>query len=111
MERIAVGGPKVARVLHDFIEAEALPGTGIAPGTFWDGLAALIADLGPRNRDLLAVRDRIQGEIDEYHRARQGQPFDAAAYERFLREIGYLVPEPATRHLAGPARGPAGGRD
>ncbi len=100
MQYRSVGKLSVAEALHDFIEAEALPGTGIAPGAFWDGLAALIADLGPRNRDLLAVRDRIQGEIDEYHRARRGQPFDAAAYERFLREIGYLVPEPADFAIA-----------
>jgi malate synthase len=95
MQYRSVGKLSVAEALHDFIEAEALPGTGIASGTFWDGLAALIADLGPRNRDLLARRDRIQGEIDAYHRARRGQPFEAAEYERFLREIGYLVPEPA----------------
>ena len=78
MQYRSVGKLSVAEVLHDFIEAEALPGTGIAASAFWDGLAALIADLGPRNRDLLAVRDRIQGEIDDYHRARRGQPFDAA---------------------------------
>jgi len=94
MERIQVGGLSVAKVLHDFIEREALPGTGVASDAFWGGLAGLVRDLGPRNRELLDLRDQLQARIDEYHRTNAGKPFDAAAYERFLRDIGYLRPEP-----------------
>jgi malate synthase len=94
MERIQVGGLSVAKVLHDFIEREALPGTGVASDAFWGGLAGLVRDLGPRNRELLDVRDQLQARIDEYHRSNAGKPFDAAGYERFLRDIGYLRPEP-----------------
>ena len=94
MEGIQVGGLSVAKVLHDFIEREALPGTGVASDAFWSGLAGLVRDLGPRNRELLDLRDQLQARIDEYHRTNAGKPFDAAAYERFLRDIGYLRPEP-----------------
>ena len=91
MKRIGI---KVAGVLHAFIEQEALTGTGVAPDAFWNGLAGLVRDLAPRNRDLLDLRDHLQSRIDEYHRANAGKPFDAPGYERFLREIGYLRPEP-----------------
>jgi len=94
MQRTEVGELRVATVLHDFITAEALAGTGIEADAFWTGLGQLVAELGPRNRELLATRDRLQEQIDEYHRAKAGQPLDAAGYERFLREIGYLRDEP-----------------
>jgi malate synthase len=94
MDRIEVAGLRVAGVLHRFIEAEALPGTGLAADAFWTGLSALLRDLGPRNRELLAHRDALQDRIDAYHRDRAGQPHDPAEYERFLAEIGYLLPEP-----------------
>ncbi|MFA7670291.1 MAG: malate synthase G, partial [Burkholderiaceae bacterium] len=80
--------------LHDFIESEALPGTGVSPETFWSGFDALVHDLTPRNRELLAQRDQLQARIDEWHRANPGPIKDAAAYENFLREIGYLQAEP-----------------
>jgi malate synthase len=92
-DRIALHGLQIDRRLHQMIETEALPGTGIAPDTFWKGLSDLVHELGPRNRDLLATRDALQARIDEWHRARAGQAHDAAAYEAFLREIGYLLPE------------------
>ncbi|HEX2725610.1 MAG TPA: malate synthase G [Beijerinckiaceae bacterium] len=92
--RVEAGGLKVARVLHDFINQEAILGTGIAADAFWGGLGALVRDLGPRNRDLLATRDALQKRIDEYHRTNPGHPA-LPAYERFLRDIGYLRPEPA----------------
>ena len=92
-ERIEIHGLKVARSLHDLIEREALPGTGIAPDAFWRGLSTLVHELGPRNRELLARRDALQAQLDDWHRSRRGQPHDAAAYTAFLREIGYLLPE------------------
>jgi len=88
-------GLKVAAVLAAFVEAEALPGTGIEPQRLWDGLAAILARFAPVNRALLARREDLQARIDDWHRARKGQAWDADAYEAFLREIGYLVPEPA----------------
>src|SRR4051794_5701806 len=94
MERIEVAGLKVAGVLHDFVVGEVLPGTGVDPQAFWTGLAGLVGDFGPRNRALLDARDALQAKIDDYHRARAGRPLDQDEYERFLRDIGYLAPEP-----------------
>ncbi|WP_102959513.1 malate synthase G [Mangrovicella endophytica] len=94
-DRIDVHGLKVAAVLKRFIDEEALPGTGIEPERFWSGLAAILADLAPRNRQLLDKRETLQAEIDDWHRQRRGQAVDAEAYRSFLREIGYLVPEGA----------------
>jgi len=91
--RIAEGGLSVAKVLHDLIADRMAPGTGIAPQAFWAGLERIVAELGPRNRALLAQRDEFQRQIDAWHLARRGQPLDRAAYKAFLTEIGYLVPE------------------
>jgi malate synthase len=93
--RIRVAGLQVARVLHDFINAEVLPGTVVSATDFWDGFAALIRDLGAHNRQLLAVRDVLQSRIDDFYRARAGKQIDQTDYARFLRKIGYLLPEPA----------------
>ena len=92
-ERIQVGGLQVAAELHRFIENEALPGTGVSPEQFWSGLDAILHDLAPRNRALLAKRDELQAKIDEWYRSRRGQPLDRAAHTEFLKEIGYLLPE------------------
>ena len=86
---------QVAEDLAKFIEEKALPGTGLAADTFWDGAAKIFAAFAPRNRELLSVREELQAKIDAWHEAKKAGPFDAAAYEKFLREIGYLVPEPA----------------
>ena len=94
-ERVTVGNLRVAKVLHDFITTEALPGTGLDPDTFWSGVDKVIADLTPHNQDLLARRDDLQAQIDKWHRARVIGPFDAAEYKQFLTDIGYLAPEPA----------------
>ncbi|PTS83397.1 malate synthase G [Pseudomonas sp. HMWF032] len=94
-ERVQVGSLQVAKVLFDFVNNEAIPGTGIAAETFWAGAEAVINDLAPKNRALLAKRDAIQAQIDGWHQARAGQAHDAAAYKAFLEEIGYLLPEPA----------------
>nr|MCU0946380.1 malate synthase G [Rubritepida sp.] len=84
----------VAPELKTFIETEALPGTGVAAEAFWAGYGAILADLAPRNAALLAERDALQAKIDAWHRANPQRPIDVAAYEAFLREIGYLLPEP-----------------
>ena len=81
--------------LADFTEAAALPGTGIAPTDFWTGFAAIVTDLAPENRVLLARREDLQSRIDQWHLSRTGAAHDGDAYTGFLREIGYLVPEPA----------------
>ena len=86
-------GLQVDAALAAFIEGQALPGTGVAPETFWTGFSALVHELGPKNRALLETRAEMQRRIDAWHRTRRGQPHDAAAYEAFLREIGYLLPE------------------
>jgi malate synthase len=94
-ERVTVGNLRVAKVLHDFITTEALPGTGLDPDTFWSGVDKVVTDLTPQNQDLLARRDDLQAQIDKWHRARVIGPFDAAEYKQFLTDIGYLAPEPA----------------
>ena len=94
-DRVAVGNLRVARTLYDFITDEALPGTGIDPDTFWSGADTLVADLAPRNAELLARRDGLQAQIDRWHRQRVIGGIDAAEYRKFLADIGYLVPEPA----------------
>ena len=93
-ERVTVGGLSVAGELYRFVMDEALPGSGIAPERFWDGYAAILNDLAPRNKALLAVRDDLQRQIDAYHLARKGRPLDMADYTAFLERIGYLLPEP-----------------
>ena len=88
-------GLKVAEELADFVENRALPGTGIAPDALWTGLAAILDRFVPVNRALLAKRDAIQAKLDDWHTANPGPVADMAAYQAFLREIGYLVTEPA----------------
>jgi malate synthase len=92
-DRIQAGGLRVAKLLHDFIEDEALPGTGVAPERFWSALDSIVHELAPRNRVLLARRNELQARIDAWHRARRGQLLDPGAYRSFLEEIGYLLPE------------------
>ena len=94
-KRIQEGGLQVAASLHDFITAEALPGTGVSAATFWSALDSIVHDLAPVNRSLLQKREDLQTQIDAWLRDRKGQALDAAAYRAFLVEIGYLLPEGA----------------
>lgn len=89
------GGLQVAAPLVEFIERDALPGTGVDANKFWSGFGAIYAEFAPRNAALLAKRDDLQARIDAWHLARTGQAHDATAYRKFLTDIGYLVPEPA----------------
>jgi len=88
-------GLSVDSRLVDFIETKALPGTGLDSAKFWRVFADLLGRFAPENAALLAKREDLQAKIDAWHRAREGQAHDAAAYQAFLHEIGYLVPEPA----------------
>jgi malate synthase len=100
MSEIDRAGLHMAPALARFIEDEALPGTGIDAATFWRGTADILALFAPENRTLLATRDRLQAEIDAWHEARVGAPIDQRAYQAFLRDIGYLVDEPAPFAIA-----------
>jgi malate synthase len=92
---------QVATVLHQFINDKVLPGTGISPMAFWSGFNAIVTELSPKNIALLAERDRLQTEIDAWHKAHPGPiaadaaaPNGMPAYQAFLEKIGYLVPNP-----------------
>ena len=93
-ERVTLGRLQVAANLQRFIEDEVLPGTGIEAAAFWQGLDTLVHDLAPKNRELLAERDRMQVELDSWHKANPGPIKDMAAYRAFLESIGYLLPVP-----------------
>jgi malate synthase len=85
---------QVDAVLYDFIENEVLPGSGLESEAFWTGFDALVHEFAPQNRLLLAERDRLQTELDNWHRAHPGPIQDPAAYRAFLESIGYLLPQP-----------------
>ena len=93
--RTAAGRLQVASALYDFVNLEVLPGTGIDSAPFWAGFEALVTDLAPKNAALLAERDRMQSELDRWHRAHPGPITDMPAYRQFLEGIGYLVPAPS----------------
>jgi malate synthase len=93
--RTEISGLNIATDLVRFIEDEVLTGLEVAPDTVWSGFADIVNELGPKNRALLDKRESIQTQIDAWHIARKGQPHDAAAYEAFLRDIDYIVPEGA----------------
>ncbi|MGH6787745.1 MAG: malate synthase G [Novosphingobium sp.] len=94
-ERVEKCGLQVDAGLAEFIEREVLAPLGRDTTAFWSGFAALLARFVPENRDLLAKRDALQAQIDAWHTQRAGKPLDQVEYQAFLREIGYLVPEPA----------------
>ena len=86
---------QVATELQQFIDAEVLPGTGVSSASFWQGFDGIVADLAPKNIALLAERDRLQSELDAWHKAHPGPIKNMKSYRKFLEKIGYLVPEPA----------------
>ncbi len=92
--RTSVHRLQVATVLHQFIETNVLPGTGVDAASFWKGFDAIVADLAPKNIALLAERDRLQTELDAWHGAHPGPITDMPAYKAFLEKIGYLVEQP-----------------
>ena len=94
-EHVQVGGLQVAKVLFDFVNNEAIPGTGLNADQFWAGADKVIHDLAPKNKALLAKRDDLQARIDAWHQAQAGKAHDAVAYKAFLQDIGYLLPEAA----------------
>lgn len=87
---INIGRLKIAPQFHDFVAAELLPATGLDAESFWPGLQALIEDLTPINVELLAARDALQEQIDEWHKKRRGAPLDHDEYVAFLQDIGYF---------------------
>jgi malate synthase len=92
-ERVNAGGLQVARLLYDFINNEAIPGTGVDPEHFWNEFGRIVADMAPRNRDLLKFREDLQVKIDQWHRENQSQSINLDEYKGFLKDIGYLKPE------------------
>ncbi|MEM7753709.1 MAG: malate synthase G [Pseudomonadota bacterium] len=84
---------QVASELAEFIEADALPGTGVEAADFWEGFSRLANELTPKNRALLDTRAVLQAKIDKWHKDHHNQPHDHDAYKAFLTEIGYLVPD------------------
>ena len=92
--RTTVHGLQVDTILYRFIQDQVLPGTGLDSAAFWQGFDAIVRDLSPKNKALLAERDRIQTEMDSWHATHPGPIQDIAAYRAFLEQIGYLVPLP-----------------
>jgi malate synthase len=92
-DRINKHDLQVESALVAFIEDEALPGSGVTPDAFWQGFSQLVHEMGDRNRALLAERETLQQQIDDWHIAHRGRQHDAESYRSFLKDIGYLVPE------------------
>ncbi len=94
-DRTSTHGLQVATVLKTFVDQQVLPGTGLQADAFWQGFAAIVSDLSPKNAALLAERDRLQSELDAWHAKHPGPIKNMAKYRAFLQKIGYLVPVPA----------------
>ena len=99
-DRIQQGGLQIAPVLHQLLEKEIAPGTGVTPARFWQELESIVNTLGPRNRELLQIREDLQAKIDAWHLANPGADYDRAAYKSFLQDIGYLLPEGPDFHIS-----------
>ena len=92
-ERLTINDLTIDRELHDFVVGEALPGTGVEASTFWSGFSNIVHDLAPKNRALLAKRDSLQSQIDDWYKAKCSTGYIMAEYREFLSSIGYLLPE------------------
>lgn len=111
---VEIEGLAVAPELVEFLAKEAAPGTGVEPEKFWKGFTAIIRDLAPKNRALLAKRDELQARIDAWYKENRDKGYSQADYQQFLKDIGYLLPEggafsvsttnvdPEITHIAGP---------
>ncbi|MGN6448349.1 MAG: malate synthase G [Brucella intermedia] len=111
---VEIEGLRVAPELVEFLAKEAAPGTGVEPEKFWKGFAAIVRDLAPKNRALLAKRDDLQTKIDAWYKQNRDKGYTQADYQQFLKDIGYLLPEggefkvstanvdPEIAHIAGP---------
>ena len=93
-ELVTRAGIGIDPALANFLEAEVLGPLGRDVDTFWQGFSDLVAEFAPRKSALRAKRDELQAKIDAWHVARRGKPLDQGEYQAFLREIGYIVPEP-----------------
>ncbi len=93
-DRVERSGLSIARVLAEFVENQALPGTGLDVAKFWAGMADLFARFAPENRELLSRREELEQALNHWHDERRGEPVDPVQYQAFLRDIGYLAPEP-----------------
>jgi malate synthase len=91
--RVSVDHLEIDGNLYDFVNHEAIPGTGVQEQPFWRGFANLVGALAPRNAALMSQRDQLQAKIDAWHRQYAGAAFEHARYQEYLLEIGYLVPE------------------
>src|SRR5262245_50215205 len=91
--RVEIGDLRIDERLHRLVRDEIAPGTGVNADRFWKSVGKIVRDLAPKNRALLEKRDKLQKQIDQYHLARKGQPFNREEYRTFLKEIGYLIPE------------------
>lgn len=94
-EYVRQNGVQISALLFDFINDRALSGTGVDQNQFWSGFADLLGKFAPRNAEMLAKREKLQSQIDDWHVANKGKPIDQTVYQAFLKEIGYLVDEPA----------------
>lgn len=92
-QRIERHGLQVAAILDDLITQEVFPGTGLEADKFWRGFGEIVAELGPRNQQLLEERETMQTQMDDWHKESAGRSVDLPAYKRFLAEIGYWVTE------------------
>ncbi len=93
-QTITQGRLRIDANFKRFVDGEVLPGVELDAAAFWHNVDEIVHDLAPENRQLLAERDRIQAALDEWHRSNPGPVKDKAAYKSFLRELGYLVPQP-----------------
>ena len=90
---ITIGSLSVAEELSSFLSTEVLPGLEISEDHFWSSLEKIIHEFSPRNKELLDIRELMQGQIDAWHLANPGEEKNLDVYKDFLKEIGYLLPE------------------